>query len=169
MTDNSTGGETARECSEAAKAEAGGRGGWEDMDGNWCGVKVGNAVGVVGAIAGDDGLPSVELVALIPSPSLSRHPASSDPASFSASAWEAIDSVLVLGRGKDGVSSLSLIMKTSKFSDLWRSLLSSMSSKSRPGSFGSAEVGRSSGSVMSGLYGLSKGHLFLSIILFLST
>ena len=27
MTDNSTGGETARECSEAAKAEAGGRGG----------------------------------------------------------------------------------------------------------------------------------------------
>ena len=139
------------------------------MDGNWCGVKAGNAVGVVGAIACGDGLPSVKLVALIPNPSLSRHPASSNPASSSASACEAVDSVLVLGRGKDGVSSSSLIMKTSKFSDLWRSLLSSMSSKSRPGSLGSAEVGRSSGSVMSGLYGLSNGHLFLSIILFLST
>ena len=30
------------------------------MDGNWVGIKVGNAVGVVGAIAGAGGLPSAE-------------------------------------------------------------------------------------------------------------
>ena len=164
ITDSSTGGETARECSEAAKAEAGGKGGCEDMDGDWVGIMVGNVVGVVGATAGAGDIPSAEPGALIPSPFLSRQPASSGPVPPSSST----DRGLVLGRGKDGVSSSSLTMKTSRFSDLWRSLLSALSSESRPGSSGFAEDGWSSGSVMSGLYGLSRGHLFLTIILILS-
>ena len=87
MMDNSTGGETARVCSEAAKAEAGGKGGCEDRVGIRVGIEVGNAVGVVGAIADADRLPSAVPRASIPSPSLSRQPASSDPASPSTSAW----------------------------------------------------------------------------------
>ena len=156
ITDSSTGGETDRGCNEAANVEAGGRGGCEDMAGKW----VGNVAGVVGATAGAGDTPSGSPEALIPSPFLSRQPASSVP-----------DRGLMLGRGRDGVSSSSLTMKTSRFSDLWRILLSALSSESgsRPGSSRFAEEDSwSSGSVMSGLYGLSRGHLFLTIMFILS-
>ena len=127
------------------------------MAGKW----VGNVAGVVGATAGAGDTPSgsAKPGALIPSPFLSRQPASSVP-----------DRGLILGRGRDGVSSSSLTMKTSRFSDLWRILLSALSSESgsRPGSSRFAEDGWSSGSVMSGLYGLSRGHLFLTIMFILS-